>query len=544
MSPRTTHTNDIGCRSTQGYGLLTTSFRTAETDDLRPRVALCAPWVGRRPDAAGSLLTLGLLYLGNSAHRAGWSCTIVDADYFELTPAQAAEACLVNGPPDLLGFAIHSELMLEKAIAVRNEISGFAGKCIPTVAGGIYASAKPDAVLSRPDGFDFVIRHEGEVTFQELLEALARGTRVDQIAGVSIRCAGSRVVHCPDRSLVHNLDNLGDMDFSLVPELPDTRSFSLVTSRGCSSSCSFCVVGPHWGVPGLWRGHSAGWIMRQLSTLATAYQATAVQFVDDAFVSTSASVDRAWELTHLLEQNPLGLRLGLMCRSDVVVANAELFAALYRVGLRRVFLGLETGNSDNTRAMAKGTTPDVGLEAVKLLTDIGIEVVSGTIFFHPWTTIDSLRDDINYFRSLIDSCPGFFFRAIGEADVFSTTSLGKSLGSDNGPWLVPWSALGNAQQVRHVWTRFRDQSLLPYLRALPPGRNVEAWRTAASMQLNVLEGMVQGVEAGADTEDLLIAGHAAVCRQALQAGGSDGLARLVQADTGANDLHGQELCLV
>lgn len=71
-------------------------------------------------------------------------------------------------------------------------------------------------------------------------------------------------------------------------------------------------------------------------------------------------------------------------RLDSVV-DLDLFKHLHRAGLRRVFIGVETGSYEQLRAYRKQilTRGQDAADTINALQQLGIDVIPGTIMFHP-----------------------------------------------------------------------------------------------------------------------------------------------------------------
>lgn len=80
-------------------------------------------------------------------------------------------------------------------------------------------------------------------------------------------------------------------------------------------------------------------------------------------------------------------------RLDSVV-DLDLFKHLHRAGLRRVFIGVETGSYEQLRAYRKQilTRGQDAADTINALQQLGIDVIPGTIMFHPTVQPDELRE--------------------------------------------------------------------------------------------------------------------------------------------------------
>lgn len=79
-----------------------------------------------------------------------------------------------------------------------------------------------------------------------------------------------------------------------------------------------------------------------------------------------------------------------------------LFKLLREAGLKRVYLGCETGSRRDLKLFRKGTTVEQNIRAVKLAKSLGIEVNTGMIMFHPLSTLETLQDNIAFIEEVED----------------------------------------------------------------------------------------------------------------------------------------------
>ncbi len=228
----------------------------------RKTVVLCCPNVLRSPVVDNKLYSLGLLYLHNCAQRAGYESLLVDAYFLELTAEETVKEIAREKNPYLYGFMVNSPEMLESTLSIIRQLPRTDGKgrAIPVVLGGVYPSMEYRGLMEKNTEVDLIIRGEGEETFGELLPALRGSKGLDGIKGLSWR-TGLKIHHNRDRAPVSDLDAFGGYDLDLIQGVMPKKSWTISSSRGCSGTCSFCLVGLNFGKKGLWRGHSAGWVV-------------------------------------------------------------------------------------------------------------------------------------------------------------------------------------------------------------------------------------------------------------------------------------------
>lgn len=453
------------------------------------KLILCTPNTPKRPNNTHDLFSLGLLYLKNVAESCGWECAVVDAYFLDLTAGETAAVLeeLIPGELAVMGFMLNSQSMAEVAEFIVATL-GASGRFCAVIAGGHYPTILKQGFLTQHPVFDAAVIGEGEHTLRELLGAIEHGASFGGIRGLVARDASGNSEFYGARSPQAGLDEFGELQFSA---LATGRShFSLVTSRGCTSACTYCLIGPHWKRFGLWRGHSAAWIeshLRRLAETGVEY----VNLVDDQFLGHPESISRAKELVKAFREKPLGLEFGMMCRADTVVAEPDIYRSLAEVGLTSVFIGLESGCEEHLVLWKKGTTPAVGREAIRILDEAGIVTSSGTIVFHPDATLGTLLRDVDYFRSLMVETKHFHLYGINEIDLFHGLPAGSRFPNPDKKWRIDWE-FGDRllADLYQRWLKVQTTVLFPALLAASEHRGTFMKRVFAEWQLNALEQLV------------------------------------------------------
>jgi anaerobic magnesium-protoporphyrin IX monomethyl ester cyclase len=140
---------------------------------------------------------------------ANHECRILD---MRLENDSAFEEQLSEFNPGLIGLTAYTaEAEAAKMLARRAKK---ALPDVPIVWGGYHASMALDDVLEEAS-VDFAVRGEGDITFPELVRAIAGGEPFDAIPGIAFRKGEHKVV-TPDRAQVDDLDTLPFPDWSLL----------------------------------------------------------------------------------------------------------------------------------------------------------------------------------------------------------------------------------------------------------------------------------------------------------------------------------------
>jgi radical SAM superfamily enzyme YgiQ (UPF0313 family) len=331
-----------------------------------------------------SMPPLGLLAIAAYLRREipGVEVKVADCPGSRLTPEAFAREVSAFAP-DVAGVSVYTGTFSASAAAAA-AVRKAAPKCF-VAAGGHHATARPEQCLS--SGFDAAVIGEGERTFCELVRRLAAGVPPAGLAGLLLEAGGA--VTRPDPLEMDSLPlparDLLDMA-AYRPALFGYRRLpvmSMVTSRGCPFSCSFCskeVFGSAY------RAQSPRRVLEEMRVLAETCGAREISFQDDTF---TADRGRVMELCRLLGESGLDLTWSCMTRVDLV--DAELLGAMARSGCVSVAFGVDGAGDAACGAMNKGFTVARARAAVAAARAAGIATRGYYIFGYPGETRASLE---------------------------------------------------------------------------------------------------------------------------------------------------------
>ena len=294
---------------------------------------------------------------------------------------------------DVLGVHLiyswdHNSRVLEMLAAIGARREG------PLVAYGFYPTFAWAYLLGTCRALDGVIRGEPEMTFLELCAVLRRGGDPTAVKGFACRRDDEPLIN-PPREVIRDLDAL---PFPHRTETLLAKSGGTVLgSRGCYGSCSFCSINSFYGREPMWRGRSPRNIYAEVKALLPVLARRYIYFVDANFFGPGEEGQgRAEKIAELL-RGEAGLTFGLECRVNDVQEHS--LSRLVGAGLRDVFLGMESGSQCCLDRMNKMTTVKQNSKALSLLRDYGIEPHIGFIMFESGTTLEDLRANITFLRS-------------------------------------------------------------------------------------------------------------------------------------------------
>ncbi len=208
------------------------------------------------------------------------------------------------------------------------------------VMGGTHTSFLPEEGLEHAD---FVVRGEGELAFQELVDALQAGDGFEKIQNLSYLADG-RLVNNPERPKIANLDVNPIPDYRLITGWKPGGVISVATSRGCPFSCTFCSVPGMYGHA--FRTHS---IPRVLEELESHRGNMYTFFADDIF---TANKKRVKELLRGMIERNLTPEWGAQVRTETV-DDPELLQLMRDSNCFNVYVGFESINPRTLKLFQK-----------------------------------------------------------------------------------------------------------------------------------------------------------------------------------------------
>ncbi|MEN8188410.1 MAG: radical SAM protein [Thermodesulfobacteriota bacterium] len=233
------------------------------------------------------------------------------------------------------------------------------------VVGGHHATVRP--VDFNLPAIDLTVIGEGVTTLREIAGKLAARQDFNAVDGLAIPGDKQRFTrarpHCslndlpmPDRSLTARYRSHYFSEW-LQPLA------SIRTSLGCVGRCNFCAL---WSLTdGRYLKRNPEKVIEELKTI----NEKNVFFCDD---ESMCDVKRMEILADLIRENGIKKHYFLYARADTVVRHPQLFEKWRDVGLRQVFVGMESFSDSHLQAMNKGITLEQQEEAVHVLRELGI----------------------------------------------------------------------------------------------------------------------------------------------------------------------------
>jgi anaerobic magnesium-protoporphyrin IX monomethyl ester cyclase len=282
---------------------------------------------------------------------------------------------------DIVGFGCTSPqykhgLNLAKQIKTKNNYIVF---------GGVHPSALPDMVLQEAC-IDAVVIGEGEKATLKLVEDVVQGKGISKLRATADYIKDLDDMPFPDRKTIKNERNIQQ---AFNDE--GVRITSVLSSRGCPFSCSFCCSRVLWGHRVRFR--SPANILEEVEELIRGWNIQFLKFADDTF---TVNKERVIEFCRLKMEK--GLKIPYGANAHVNTMDGEMLKYLADSGCQELWYGVESGSPRILKEMHKNTDINRIKEIFKLTHDYGIKTRAYVLLGMP----DETSEDINMTERLLD----------------------------------------------------------------------------------------------------------------------------------------------
>jgi anaerobic magnesium-protoporphyrin IX monomethyl ester cyclase len=346
---------------------------------------------------------MGVLILAAVARQRGYRVHLIDAKE-QGTPLDEVSRQIAALRPDYLGLSA-TTISVTNAARIADRVKQLAPG-VTTILGGSHVSAIPERTLDAFPSIDFGVVGEGEVSLFELLARLEGGRAIDDVPGLAYRRDGQ--VHSNLRApYLDDLDALPMPAWDLLPDFPHrfqpslfsyprTPVATLITSRGCPFSCSFCDRSTS-GKRG--RMHGVEYVVglcRHLVGLGVRH----IIFVDDLF---TVRKQRVVELCQALLDHRLDLSWS--CNSHPNLLDLDTLKLMRRAGCWQIAYGIESGSQRVLDVVKREVRIPKMRETLRMTQAAGIRSKGYLMIGHPTEGPDSLAEDVAFLKQVeLDLC--------------------------------------------------------------------------------------------------------------------------------------------
>jgi radical SAM superfamily enzyme YgiQ (UPF0313 family) len=331
---------------------------------------------------------------------------------------QLLDLRIANGPglketlasfkPDIIGCgAFTNEVNSAKKICAE------AKKQLPdilTVVGGQHATVKPgdffhhtiDVVVMGEGSLPFkkiCQCHEGQKSFADIENVYYRNRQREYNTGEMVFTWKQEhppldTLPFPDRSLTSQIRRR--YIAHLVSDKPMGIA-SVRSSLGCVYRCKFCAVSGMLNRK-IYK-HSIERVIEELDTV----EEPLVLWVDDEML---LDAQRAVDLARAIDQAGIKKNYIICGRSDTIIRNPQTIEEWAGIGLKLVFIGMESHRENSLKEMRKGTTVSRNEEALRICHAYNVEVRGSFIIQQDFVKED-FKQLAEYVRNLGVDQPSF-----------------------------------------------------------------------------------------------------------------------------------------
>jgi radical SAM superfamily enzyme YgiQ (UPF0313 family) len=256
------------------------------------------------------------------------------------------------------------------------------------IFGGPHASALPEEALLYGD---IVITNEGDHTFVELLNHIARGTDMKDMAGIVFKNENNEIVRTPKRPFLTN-EELSSLPFPTFSKdvLDGITHIVVNTSRGCPYACEYCAVIENFG-----REFRFLDIERTIELIQHTLAQTqkTIFFGDDNF---AASPKRAKTLLEEILKRGIKMPQWLAQVRVESAGDKELLKLMKRAGCGRVCIGFESINEETLKLFNKHSSLEKNTLAIKRFHEAKISIHGMFIIGADTDTKETIKETVEY----------------------------------------------------------------------------------------------------------------------------------------------------
>lgn len=349
---------------------------------------------------------LGLLYVGSYLKSGGYDVKleiIPSGSFSDVSFVDKKAREIASGGYLFVGFSVLTGPQTKFSALLSKGIKKLDEK-LPIVWGGIHSSLVKEETL-RESYIDIIVIGEGERTALDIADALSGKKDITLVNGIGYKKEG-RLIFTSERELIKDLDEI-KIDWSLIEmekcifEVPgrNVKGFIYLTSRGCPHDCSFCynkIFNRR-----RWRTHSMERIISDIRSLNEKFGIKTVAFMDDHFF---VNKNRSFEILSKLKKMGIGCAEFLLRVDEITEDSVKKLSDL---GVKRVFIGVESGNDRVLSLMNKNTTRKMIMDSFSVLSrHKDIAVNCAMIIGYPTETMDEIRDSLDLGVELSKMMPG------------------------------------------------------------------------------------------------------------------------------------------
>jgi len=256
-------------------------------------------------------------------------------------------------------------------------------------------------------GADYIILGEPELRIKKLLEALSKEkNKITMIDGLIFK-SGKKIIINKKKNYIKNLDSLPFPAWELFPienywklgyshaPLSSKKYLPLLTSRGCTYNCSFCIV-PETNER-KWRCRSPENIVDEIVYWLKKFGVKEFHIED---LNPTISNTRMIEISKLIIKRKIKIIWKIAAGTKIEHINKNTLRWMYKAGCRYISFSPESGSQHVLELMKKPFDYSFGIEMTKEMKKLKIISQACFVIGFPGETNKDLLKTKKYIKNL------------------------------------------------------------------------------------------------------------------------------------------------
>ena len=240
---------------------------------------------------------------------------------------------------------------------------------------------------------DYLVGGESEFIISDLIYSHFEDyNNIPNIKGISYKKDNNWIINDFDNLWVEDIDSIPfparEMMNNSLYVRPDTNEVqaTISTSRGCPSSCIFCLT-PYISGKKLRLRHPE-LVFQEIEECYLKFGIKNFFFKADTF-----TFNKEWtlKLCDLIINSSLYNKISWVANSRVVPIDLETLQIMKKAGCWLVAFGFESGSQKSLDLMKKGTTVEQNISAMRLAKKAGLKVFGFFMIGFPWEDLSDLK---------------------------------------------------------------------------------------------------------------------------------------------------------
>lgn len=342
---------------------------------------------------------LGIGYVASYLEKkGGHNVIIVDAHSENISVEETVDKVL-SFFPEVVGFTAttHNRLQAISVIKLLKKKK----PDLMIMVGGPHFSLSDKNTLEVVDEIDIVVKREGEITTEELLDVWPNRGKLKDVLGITYRDNNGEVISNPDRTFLEDLSQLPFPAWHLYDLSKyqkkiygtDFRTIGVISARGCPNQCVFCDNAAF--SKSMLRLRTPENFVDELEFLNKEYGFEGFNFWDDTL-----TVFKNHVLGICQEILNRGLNIKWYARARVNTVDKEVINMMRKAGCRRISFGIESGSPRILKEIKKNITLEQARKAVQISSEADLIVSLNFIVNLPNETMEDLKMSADLIKEL------------------------------------------------------------------------------------------------------------------------------------------------